>query len=246
MRVAIRSALLALPVSTLALASAVAADLPTRKPAPAYTPAPPIFTWTGFYVGVQGGWSGGGSNKVNFASPAFGGAGSVSGWRPDGGFLGLRAGYDYQFPASPFVLGVVADLNYDWMKKSTAGVVGPVAYFGSSRIDWDGSLRLKAGYAIDRFMIYATGGVAFANEKFRFGTTLPVASFISESDTRVGWTIGGGLQYAVTNNLIAGLEYRYAQFDRKTYSGAVVPAGIVTASSRPDFHRVAATLDWKF
>ncbi|MBL8589485.1 MAG: porin family protein [Methylobacteriaceae bacterium] len=249
MRVAIKSALLALPVSTLALASAVAADLPTRKPAPTFVPAPPIFTWTGFYVGAQGGWAGGGSDKVGLITnvPAIGSNGNVGDLAGDGGFIGLRAGYDHQFAGSPLVLGVVGDINYNWIKESIGGAYLPATtYFGSSRVDWDGALRLKIGYAFDRFMVYGTGGVAFANQKYTLGTTTPLASLLDAKSTHVGWTLGAGVQYAITNNLVAGLDYRYAQFEAKRHTGAVFPAGVISTSAAPNYHKVAATLDWKF
>lgn len=240
-------ALLSLPV-LLSAGAALAADLPTRKPAPAPLLAAPAFTWTGFYVGVQGGWSGGGSDKVGLSTnvPAIGAFRNVGDLSGDGGFIGGRVGYDHQLAGTGVVLGVVGDLNYDWIKGSIAGTIGLVTYGGTSRIDWDGSVRLKAGYAFDRLLVYATGGVAFANQKYALATTTPLISGLSASSTHVGWTIGAGLQYAVTNNLIAGLDYRYARFDAKTHTGAVLPAGALSTVATPDFHRVAATLDWKF
>lgn len=240
-------ALLSLP-ALIAAGAALAADLPTRKPAPAPLLAAPMFTWTGFYVGVQGGWAGGGSDRVGLITnvPAIGRFNNVGDLSGDGGFIGARVGYDYQMPGSSFVIGAVADLNYDWIKGSISGVRGPVTFGGTSRIDWDGSVRLKAGYAIDRLLVYATGGVAFANQKYVLATTTPLISGLSANSTHVGWTIGGGLQYAVTNNLIAGLEYRYTQFEKKRHTGRVLPAGVISTNATPDFHRIAATLDWKF
>ena len=240
-------ALLSLP-ALIAAGAALAADLPTRKPAPAPLLAAPMFTWTGFYVGVQAGWAGGGDDKVGLVTnvPAIGVFRNVGNLAGDGGFIGGRVGYDHQIAGTGFVLGAAADLNYDWIKGSVAGAFGPVTYGGTSRTDWDGSLRLKAGYAFDRLLIYATGGVAFANQKYALATTTPLISGLSASSTHVGWTLGGGLQYAVTNNLIAGLEYRYSQFEAKRHVGAVLPAGAISTIATPNFHRVAATLDWKF
>lgn len=241
------SAVVALPL-IVAAGAASAADLPTRKPAPAPVYAAPIFTWTGFYVGLQGGWSGAGHDRVGLASnnPAIGVHNNVGNLAPRGGFIGGRVGYDYQMPGSSFVLGVVGDLNYDWMKRSIGGIQTGVAFAGSSRIDWDGSLRLKAGYAFDRFLVYATGGVAAAHEKYALGTSAPLVSGLRGNSTHWGWTLGGGVQYAVTNNLIVGLEYRYTQLQKKTYTGAVLPAGAISTIATPNFHRIAATADWKF
>lgn len=241
------AALVALPMA-LGAGAALAADLPTAKAPPAPVYAAPVFTWTGFYVGAQGGWSGGGDDKVglitNTVMGSFRNVGDLAG---DGGFIGLRAGYDYQMPGSPFVVGVLGDINYNWIKGSIAGTTGTgVIYGGTSRIDWEGSLRLKAGYAIDRLLIYATGGVAFANQKYALATFAPLVGGLQGNGTHVGWTVGAGLQYAVTNNLIAGLEYRYSRFEAKRHVGAVLPAGAISTVATPNFHRVAATLDWKF
>ena len=87
--------------------------------------------------------------------------------------------------------------------------------FGNVKLDWQGSIRGRLGFAaFDRGLIYATGGVAFGSFKNHYNSGLPFIE--SVSNTRVGWTLGAGFEYAVTNNLIARAEYRYTDYGRHT------------------------------
>ncbi len=174
--------------------SALAADLPTHKAPPAPAPAyvPPVFTWTGFYVGVNGGYGIGSASDSNFGNPS-------------GGLVGGTAGYNYQI--GQFVAGVESD--FDWADLSKSGVIGTVPY--STRIDSLFTARARAGFALDHALLYVTGGYA--------GTEMDakVLGFGSQSDWRSGGVIGAGLEYAFTNNISAKAEYLYAPFEDKTY-----------------------------
>lgn len=239
---------------TAAAVPALAADLPTRKSAPMMAVVSPLYNWTGFYAGLQGGWIGGGQDKVGYISstarmPSYRDLGNLA---PQGGFIGGRLGYDWQAAGSPFVVGAVADFNGDWGKRSISGVTAAgLAFSGRSKLDWDGSLRLRAGYAFDRFLVYATGGLAVGHEKYRLnGAFGPFTTAMSSGKTFVGGTVGAGLAYAVTNNMTVGLEYRYTNFGSKNVTSPIYLGGANVGSVRtkqsPNFHRVAATLDWKF
>ena len=244
---------LAAAALTIATVPAFAADLPTRKSAPIIA-MPMMYNWTGFYAGVQGGWMGGGEDRVGYfvrgsRMPSYRNLGSMA---ARDGFIGGRLGYDWQPLGSPFVVGVVGDINADWAKRSIGGrTAAGLTFAGRSKIDWDGSLRLKAGYAFDRFLVYVTGGGAAVHNKYRLsGRFGGLTANLSESKTLYGGTIGAGVQYAITNNLVAGLEYRYTGVKSKglnagVFNGATRVGWVHTVAS-PDFHRVAATLDWKF
>lgn len=180
-------------LSTVALASltagAVAADLPSRRlaPAPAYAPVP-VFTWTGFYLGANAGY--GFSDNSNFGfggpltagatvvTPSTGGIFGVGSNNRDGFVGGGQIGYNYQ--VGQVVFGVEADIQYtDFGGRgngnafgtavvggNVAGVVpgapGNVAFFnGGTRSDYFGTVRGRLGYAFDRTLIYATGGYAY-------------------------------------------------------------------------------------
>lgn len=247
---------LAAAALTVAAVPALAADLPTRKSAPIMAVVAPMYNWTGFYVGAQAGWMGGGDDSVGMRAfnrnvgYSYNNLGDVA---PRGGFGGLRAGYDWQALGSPFVIGAVGDINFSDSKHTARRYISPTDLVSTrSKVEWDGSLRLRAGYAWDRFLVYATGGVAFAQNKYRqdvTNSTLGLIAHSSKSDTMVGGTIGAGLQYAITNNLVAGVEYRYTGFDSKNVRGSIYPVaggGWIETKATPNFHRIAATLDWKF
>jgi len=167
--------------------AAAAADLPVRSAPPApIIAAAPIFTWTGFYVGVNAGygWSNDDFDAVDFADEG-----------DDGGFVGgAQVGYNYQIGS--FVVGLEGDIQYaDFGADGTFDFDGDGVFdddFDSS--DWFGTVRARAGVAFDRALIYATGGFAFA-------------------DDANGWTVGGGVEYAFTNNLSAKIEGLYVNLD---------------------------------
>jgi outer membrane immunogenic protein len=235
--------LLGVAYAALAVAGAVsaqAADLPTRKEAPAPVFVPPPFTWTGFYVGLNAGavWgSGGNASTTVFANgfpigtisgvPAtldnvFPGLGSGGG---NTGFIGGgQAGYNWQTGA--FVFGVETDFDGTSLSRSRSAIgpnfVEPIFglndFFtanGSVKLDWLGSTRGRVGYAFwdNRLLVYGTGGVAYGGASSHLDVFDAVDGFgfstSGGSSSRVGWTAGGGVEYAFNNNWIIGGEYLY-------------------------------------
>jgi outer membrane immunogenic protein len=194
--------------------SAWAADLPTSKapPAPAPMYVPPVFTWTGFYLGVNGGYGVGGASGSNFGNPS-------------GGFVGGTAGYNYQ--VGQFVAGVESDLDWADLTKSGVNAVGPYG----TRTDSLFTARARAGVALDRALLFVTGGYAGAE------TNLNLPGFGSQSDWRSGGVIGAGLEYAFTNNISAKAEYLYAPLESSTYLGE---------KSDLDLSLIRAGLNFKF
>src|SRR5215211_1928236 len=166
--------------------AASAADLPVRAAPPApIIAAVPVFTWTGFYVGVNAGYGWNTNDDFIFNDVRYD-------LGDDGGFVGgAQAGYNYQIGS--FVVGLEGDIQYaDFGGDDVVLSDGSVADFNNS--DWFGTVRARAGVAFDRALIYATGGFAFA-------------------DDATGWTVGGGLEYAFTNNLSAKIEGLYVNLD---------------------------------
>jgi outer membrane immunogenic protein len=177
-------------VALLGLASgAMAADLPSRRaPAPIIASVP-VFTWTGFYVGVNAGYGWNTNDSITVGGVRFD-------LDDEGGFVGgAQAGYNYQIGS--FVVGLEGDIQYadfggdDRFDFDRDGIADDD--FNNS--DWFGTVRARAGVAFDRALIYATGGFAFA-------------------DDATGWTVGGGLEYAFTNNLSAKVEGLYVNLDQ--------------------------------
>jgi opacity protein-like surface antigen len=203
--------------SVFAMHSALAADLPYHKSPPDYAP-PPIFTWTGFYVGFNRGFGGGVVDaNVSVAGPAFGLFTSTQTSNRASGFtFGGQAGYNYQF-ANNLVLGLETDLQWSDIKAShQARTVATIGVFNTDAdihngIDWFGTTRLRAGYSFGRLLPYVTGGVAYGQVE-AYGRQVVGGVFLgSATQTKVGWTVGAGAEYALTDHLSAKAEYLYLQ-----------------------------------
>ena len=261
-------------VGTAALAavalvnSSFAADLPA---APVYK-APvmaPVYSWTGCYVGgnVGGKWArtsgsadlpgatgpGGTSPASSFALGDNSNAGTVIG--------GGQVGCNYQTGA--LVFGVEGDA--DWQRWSTSRVTGAVVpalfvpgdvFDVSSR--WQASVRGRVGYAWDKVLLYATGGVAFTDVQVG-SNFIPFGIFpgtlATDRQALVGATAGAGLEYALGNNLSLGIEGRYTWYGTHTFNAGQVatfggPGGpftfaAATQTIRLNTAEVLAKLNWK-
>ncbi len=213
----------------LAFTTANAADIVRRRPPPPPQPvmvAPP-YNWTGFYVGVNGG-GGFGHGDIN---NAFGSNGvSVT-----GGMVGGTLGYNYQFPGN-FVIGLEGDGDWSGLKGSSNGAACPTGNC-TVRNDWLATVRGRVGYAFGRFLPYVTGGAAFGNVK------LTPAGFPGDSDTKTGWTVGGGIEAAISGPWTAKLEYLYVDLGQAT-CGAT-NCGVSTTT---DYHTniVRVGLNYRF
>jgi outer membrane immunogenic protein len=270
--------------------------------APVYIP--PAFSWTGFYVGVNAGygWLNTNNNNNNFGGfPFFGAVPVAGGFVPiatsgnngNGGFVGgIQGGYNYQFtPGAGFVLGIEADIDYaDLGRKTNSVVVGsftlpqfpgtvftPSNLLGASRSNnnqYIGTVRLRAGYAWDRFLVYGTGGLAYGgirNNGNGFGggfTATTAAGFVNpvsgaagpstaflgaattgNSSTRTGWTLGVGGEYAFTNNWTVKAEYLYMNFGSGNNApGIFLPgaAAVLNNNKSRDVNIVRVGLNYKF
>jgi outer membrane immunogenic protein len=182
-------------------ASAAAADLPSEKGPPVYAPPPPpAFSWSGVYLGGQVGYGWGTSNVTT------NGVG-VPNLSQSGVVGGAHIGYNYQ--VSQFVFGLEGDVNGSSERDSALDFVpaGVVDY--GVRKNVDASIRGRIGYAFDRVLVYATGGAAYGNFRTNYNDG---TSFNSFNDGRIGWTVGGGLEYAIDNNWSVRAEYRYTDY----------------------------------
>jgi outer membrane immunogenic protein len=214
----IRSALLA-AVSAVVLGSvAMAADLPSTKGPPVYAPPPPpVFSWTGVYIGGQMGYEWGN----DFTQERFTATGVPDGFfqsfSNDGVVGGGHIGYNYQI--SQFVFGVEGDVNGSGVRGGYTLANGNGT---NSRSDIQASIRGRIGFAFDRVLIYATGGGAYADFEHTYFTPAVGESF---HNGRVGWTVGGGIEYAIDNNWSVRAEYRYSDFGSFTNASTVAFPG---------------------
>lgn len=174
----------------MSVSAASAADVVYQEPAPA--PFHSVYDWTGFYLGVNGGY-------VRTRA-------TVPGFRENftGGLLGVHAGANWQVDS--WVYGIEGDLAYTWNEETLFGVA-------EAGTDWQGSVRARVGYAIDRTLIFGTAGFAATR------AYVEVPGFFSESRTFTGWTAGAGVEHAFTDNWTGRVEYRYADYGRKDFAG---------------------------
>ena len=192
-------------VATVAGGAALAADLPARPlvKAPIAAP-PPVFSWTGFYIGanIGGAWAGG--NIINDATGASVGIGS------SGAFIGGgQLGYNYQF-YNNWVVGIEGTIDgVGSNNKSTNNfVIGPNTFNAVGRATWDATLAGRLGYAADNWLFYAKGGGAWVGVDATVNNLTTGAS-ISRSASQGGWMAGGGIEWAFAPSWSAKLEYDY-------------------------------------
>jgi outer membrane immunogenic protein len=200
-----------------AVQSVSAADLPTR---PAYAPAPmmsptPVYNWTGIYVGLNGGYGWGNQDPLDLITNRF--DGQTLGF--SGGVVGGTVGAQIQ--SGHVVLGFEADL--DWANLKGSGVIYPtiggvpqtvVGINASTNIDWESTARVRVGYANQNWLFYATGGMAILGAKTNLTTTggATCASLIASCtglSKQIGAALGAGVEYGITPEISAKLEYLY-------------------------------------
>jgi outer membrane immunogenic protein len=245
----------------LGAASASAADLPARR-APVMMPAPvPVFTWSGGYIGVAAGVAGGqfgfDVNATTLAPRTAAEGNSARFTTRDENEIvgGIQTGYRWQF--GTIVLGFEQDTRFTDVKSSfTLGTVERDQFgltvgdsFGAN-LSFLSATKGQIGFAFDRFLVYATGGLqtgivdVSASYIDRGGAASPAVTFREKNKFHIGWTLGGGAEYAFTNNVSLGVEGRYFELDRERYNtGAVVGSQGVTRtiSTRVDFEGYEVT-----
>jgi outer membrane immunogenic protein len=243
-------------VSTIALTQiASAADLPRKAPEYA-PPPPPPYSWTGFYIGGNAGFSGGKAGTdfsvapvivdTNIGSVIVPGAVASESPHLNGLIGGGQIGYNWQF-SSNWVVGLEADIQASGEKGGRGfgipfdfffvppgpGVVIQERVRGSAtadyeaKISWFGTVRGRIGYAWDRVMVYATGGLAYGEVKLQgtstvsgiIGNVLPpipspgpafsIAHAVGHSQVNTGWTVGVGAEVALGGNWTGKFDYLY-------------------------------------
>ncbi|MBR0993836.1 porin family protein [Bradyrhizobium japonicum] len=224
-------------VALSATAPALAADLAARP----YTKAPPmvaaIYDWSGFYVGVNGGW---GQTRDR---RSFDPTGTLLGsYDTDGATVGGQVGYRWQ--SGQWVFGLEAQGNWADISGSTANLVAPGTV--RSKLDAFGLFTGQVGYAWNNVLIYVKGGAAITDRNYQFLT--PGGAVLAETgyDTRLGGTVGAGLEYGFAPNWSIGVEYNHIFENRHavTFTGG----GVSTTgfSSGGDTDLILGRLNYKF
>jgi outer membrane immunogenic protein len=193
-------------VFALGLAPAVAADLPART----YTKAPPIiaaaYDWSGFYIGVNGGW---GSSRKSWDY-----SGTTAARRlvnapegshdADGGTVGGQIGYNWQ--AASWVFGVEAQGNWADFQASNVSTFDPT-FTNRTKIDAFGLFTGRIGYAWNNALLYVRGGAAVVSDKYDYYNTVTGVGVGTASETRWGAAVGAGLEYGFTPNWSVAVQY---------------------------------------
>jgi outer membrane immunogenic protein len=270
---------LAAAVAILGLNGAEAADLAARPYLKAPAPAA-VYDWTGFYVGgnVGYGWGENTNPSLNLVNPGnianittfltTGFPGFVSGnqypnLNPNGAFGGLQFGYDKQF--GRWVLGAVTDIQGADFKASRLVSTSLAATFAnadeslSARINWFGTLRGKAGFAMNDWLLYGTGGLAYGRTTSSIGLSCTPGglncfgiNFAGNStETRVGWSAGAGVSKAF-GNWNVGVEYLHVDLGRSSVTAvdqtgfAGLATTTITQSQRFAVDTARLTVNYKF
>jgi outer membrane immunogenic protein len=219
--------------SVAALTAADAADLAVKAPvykAPIVMP----FSWTGFYAGIQGGGGWADESWLDNNPPV------VPNFKASGGIFGGQVGYRWQ--TGPFVFGVEGSAA--WADLSDTLTAGAATETFKVRSIYTATGQV--GYAFDRWLPYVKGGWAGA-ETHAFAAD--AAASASHSEFNNGWTVGGGLDYAITNNIVIGVEYDHYDLGFKDFTAPASNGGtplIVTNSSRLTVDSVVGRLNYKF
>jgi len=204
-----RVVLAAAALAVFTMGSANAADM-ARRPAMA-TKAPvyaPIYNWTGFYAGINGG---GGWGHSSVSGPLSSGGD----FKTSGGLIGGTLGYNYQVGQAVF--GLEGDIDWANLKGSATCAVGVSCEVKNT---WLGTARGRIGYAFGQFLPYVTGGLAVGDVKTE------ATGLGSASSTKAGWTLGGGVEAAIAGPWTAKVEYLYVDLQSSS-----APLGAST-----DFH----------
>jgi len=261
-------------LATVALAAlaapAAAADLAVKYPVKAVPVPVQVFSWTGFYIGANAGYGGNNIDQTGSASdttpnPNFGSVFAPLGSSQTiaGFFAGGQIGYNYQF-ANNVVVGLEADLQWSDISGSNGAFAndfavvpfGVVSGSANTKVEYFGTIRARLGYAFDRFLPYITGGAAYGKVKNSFagaytytGPGPDYADFAwgDASSTSWGWTVGGGFEYAITNNWTVKTEYLYVDLgSNDIYNAPIGRLDNAYLNGDAKFHTVKAGVNYKF
>ena len=238
----------------------LAADLnkPVVYKAPPPAPPAPVYSWTGWYVGINGGWGWAsgcctyGANGTIFDT--VNGATVNTSGSINGGLFGGQIGANYQINA--LVLGIEGD--WDWSGQSRTGSVcilepacanNGAAISETVKIPWIATVRGRFGYAADRVLFYGTGGVAFISTSDNIsGNTLGFSgTILNASTTSTGWTAGAGVEWAFAQNWTAKVEYLYVAAN-VSQATAPIPliGGTLTESGNIHDSLIRAGINFKY
>jgi outer membrane immunogenic protein len=234
-----RILLAAIAAGALALGTpAIAADLPVKAP----SVAPPGYDWSGFYFGGLAGYGFGNQNLNNALGPA-GFANFTTNWETHGPMAGGEAGYNWMI--GNILLGIEGDglwTNIQGQDNFALSDINGLPMNDANKLNWVASLRVRSGIAVDHLLLFFDAG--WADGKITHTNTVPGGTTDTFSATRSGLAAGGGVAFAITDNIIGKIEYRYIDlgaYHRDTPANTAMPYNVANTYST-----VLLGLDFKF
>lgn len=231
--------------------AAEAADLGSRQ-APAGTViAMPADLWTGFYLGGHLGY-GSGLSAWDYRETGTSVLRAAERGTMRGAFGGLQGGYIRQI--GQLVLGLEVDASAGGISGRINNGDGDCSLFSAfvcqTRVNFLGTLRGRAGIAIDRALLYVTGGAALGNFRHReYDVAQPGVTIGRFNTTRIGAAVGAGLEYAVTANITVKVEYLYYNFGtalQMSGTGSGLAGTGLDSRTRNDLHTVRVGMNYLF
>jgi outer membrane immunogenic protein len=223
--------------------SASAADMAVKaRPAPPPMVAP-VYDWTGFYIGANGGW---GSSHNCWDFVTVDGAVVRDGCRDSsGGIIGGQVGYRWQ--VSQFVFGLEAQGDWADLSGSRVSLIDPT-FSTRTRVNGIGLFTGQIGYAWNAALLYVKGGAAVTSNRFDIFTTLGGLNVASADATRWGGALGVGFEYGFAPNWSIGVEYDHLFMGNANNSFSAVNPIVVGAFNRinQDVDMVTLRLNWRF
>jgi outer membrane immunogenic protein len=214
---------------------AQAADLGSPRMPIATAVIAPVFSWTGFYVGAHVGY---GTSNINYLIDV----NSFS--RTANGVLGgFQIGYNYQI--NNFVLGIEADYSFAGLRTGNYGCTIGQAATCNARVNGLGSVRGRAGVAVDRALLYLTAGLGVGSFRYGRAFDVPPPFITGASSTRAGFVVGGGAEFAVTQNVTVRGEYLYYHFNNPTYAIGTL-SDAFTSRVRSNVHTFRVGVNYLF
>lgn len=260
-------------IASLAASTAMAADVIYQEPAPLPMDVVSAVSWEGFYAGVQAGYGFGSAGDISIdpftvgLQTAF--APGFSSSFSDGFVGGAHVGYDWQ--ANNIVFGVLTDFNYSNIGDlQVATSTTPANYIFDRDLDWYGTIRGRVGVAFggdtfggflgDNVLAYVTGGAAYGRYSVAYSQPGSGATATVSGDrTEWGYTVGGGLEMLLTDNVSFGIEYLYTDLGNDIRADLVggpfggpggdpgsSAGGTTLTPSDFDFHTVTARISYRF
>jgi outer membrane immunogenic protein len=216
----LRRMIISVTGAVMLAATANAADIYKAPPAVSFKDTPPPYVgvnWSGFYVGINGGYGWNNTHSSDLVDPV-------------GGFGGGQIGYNFQ--RGSIVFGIEADFQ-------GAAISDKDAFGDKSNLNWFGTARGRLGYAFGSALLYGTGGFAYGNVK----NTLGGVGTLSETQT--GWVAGGGLEYKLGPSWSVKAEYQFLSLDASDPNGPG-PLGGIVFGDRTEFHTARIGVNYLF